>query len=85
MKITREMTNELNVVLANMGCSFKFKFDDKKNPHIEIEPMNSLFIHSSIINLTDAGIEFLKDFFKQRGVDLACNNNASIFWSMDYL
>ncbi len=83
MKITREMTNELNIVLANMGCSFKFHFrEEPLNNMIEVEPMNSQFIDSSIINLTKDFYKFLEDFFKSKGIEELCyNNTGSTIWS----
>lgn len=85
MKITQEMTNELNAVLANMGCSFKFNFrEESLNNKIEVVPMNSQFIDSSIINLTKDFYKFLEDFFKSKGIERLCyNNTGTTIWSKD--
>lgn len=82
MRITEEMTDELNAILASMGCSFKFNFrEDALNNKIEIVPMNSQFIDSAIINLTKECYSFLEHFFERKGIELDCNNTGSTLWS----
>ena len=42
-----------------------------------------MFIHSSIINLTEGFYKVLEDFFSERDIELSYNNDGSIFWSKD--
>lgn len=83
MRITEGMTDELNAILANMGCSFKFAFrDEALNSKIDVAPMNSQFIDSCIINLTKECYDFIENFFKGKGIEkLSCNNTGSTLWS----
>ena len=83
MKITREMADELNAILANMGCAFRFDFrEDMFNNEIEVIPMNNQFIDSSIINLTKECYSFIENFFKSKGIEELCyNNTGSVIWS----
>lgn len=83
MRITEQMTDELNTILASMGCSFKFNFSEGVlNNQIEVVPMNSQFIDSSIINLTKECYGFIEHFFKGKGIEeLSYNNTGSIIWS----
>lgn len=83
MRITEEMTDELNALLASMGCSFKFNFrEEPLNNMIDVVPMNSQFIDSSIINLTKECYRFIEHFFNGKGIEeLSCNNTGSTIWS----
>ncbi|MCI9136435.1 MAG: hypothetical protein HFH48_02560 [Lachnospiraceae bacterium] len=83
MRITEEMTDELNALLASMGCSFKFAFrEEMLNNKIDVVPMNSQFIDSCIINLTKECYSFIEHFFKGKGIEeLSCNNTGSTIWS----
>lgn len=81
-KITEDMVTEFNGILDSMNCSFKIGFDDRtENPQCQIVPANSLFIDSSIINLTSDFYSMLENFFTKRGVEISYNNTRSIFWS----
>lgn len=84
MRITKEMTKELNAILANMGCIFNFEYRDGTlgNSEIEIRPVNGKFIQRSIINPTKEFYEFLENYFKSKGIEeLSYNNTGSIIWS----
>lgn len=83
MKITEEMTDELNALLASMGCSFKFAFrEGASNNMIDVVPMNSQFIDSAIINLAKECYSFIEHFFKGKGIEeLSYNNTGSTIWS----
>lgn len=71
MRITEEMTDELNALLVSMGCSFKFAFrEEMLNNKIDVVPMNSQFIDSCIINLTKECYGFIEHFFKGKGIEL---------------
>lgn len=70
MKITQEMVNEFNQTLENLNCSFRLKFGKtycSANTNCKIVLANNMFIHSSIINLTDEFYEILETFFKKKG------------------
>lgn len=82
MKITKDMVRELNELLAEVGCIFKFEFCDREiNPVIEVVPKSSAYLDSYVINLTSEFYEVLKEFFAQKGITLACNNTGSTWWS----
>ncbi len=81
MKISENMMTDFNQTLENLNCCFRLKFIKEVNPICEIVPANDMFIHSSIINLTDEFYQILNDFFKKRGIELTYNNTGSIFWS----
>lgn len=83
MRITEEMTDELNGILASMGCSFKFAFrEGTLKSQIDVVPMNNQFIDSSIINLTKECYSFIEHFFKGKGIEeLSYNNTGSTIWS----
>ena len=87
MKITEDMVAAFNRTLENLNCSFKLKFDDKTigfgNTTCQVVPSNDMFIHSSIINLTDEFYKVLEEYFRKRGIELSYNNDGSIFWSKD--
>lgn len=84
-KITKEMVDDLNAVLKNMHCAFKFKFNEPDAlstiPTIEVIPANSIFIESSIINLASSGHAFIRGFFNKRGIELNYNNTGTIMWA----
>ena len=84
-KITKEMINDLNAVLKDMHCAFKFKFNESDAlstiPTIEVVPANSIFIDSSIINLNSSGHAFIRGFFNKRGIELMYNNTGTIMWA----
>lgn len=84
-KITEEMVNDLNLILKDMHCAFKFKFKKPDAltsiPSIEIIPANSTFIDSSLINLTSSGHSFIKGYFNKRGIELSYNNTRTIMWA----
>jgi len=82
MKITKEMTDELNLIFANLGCMFKFDFD-KTMSSIEVVPANSMFIKSCIINLTDDCYKMIEAFFKTNNITLTYNNTKDIMWGIN--
>lgn len=84
MKITEEMVMELNSELIFKGCPFRYKYDPTGytgNPHMEITLPNMNCVSSFIINPTSEFFDWLKLWFKVKGIELGCNNNASILWS----
>lgn len=81
MKITREMTMELNNELAVMGCPFRYKYVEQDNPQIEITLPSMNYVDSFIVNPTVAFFDWLIAWFKVSGVELSRNNDGSIFWS----
>lgn len=84
MKITKEMTFELNAELSAMGYPFRYKYrEDTFNPAIEITLPNMNGVDSYIINATGDFLEWLEFWFKSKGIELSCNNNGSILWSKE--
>lgn len=86
MKITKEMTVELNNELAIMGCPFRYEYDSNGytgNPHINIVLPSMNYVSSFIINPTDEFFNWLKTWFRSKGITLSCNNDGSIMWSKD--
>lgn len=84
MKITKEMVIELNNELANMGCSFRYKYDEagcSGNPQIEITLPSMNYVRYASIHPTDAFFLWLTLWFKLKDIDLSCNNDRSILWS----
>lgn len=85
MKITEEMVMELNNELSVKGCPFRYVFDDKDhhadNPAMEIVLPNMNCVSSFIINPTREFFDWLKLWFKVKGIELICNNDGSILWS----
>ena len=82
--IEKKDVQELNDNLKNMGCSFKFKLCESIIPGkntIEVIPSSSIFISSSIINLTDDFYKYLEDFFYMKGIILNTNNTGTVFWA----
>ncbi len=53
------------------------------NGQCKVVPSNDMFIHSSIINLTEEFYKVLEYFFSKRDIELSYNNDGSIFWSKD--
>lgn len=82
MKITKQMTDELNIILLNLGCSFKFKFDEQCHS-IKVIPSNSIFIKNSIINLTNDCYDLINAFFKTKNIELNYNNTKDIMWAKE--
>ena len=68
MKITEDMVTVFNQTLENLNCSFRLKFENGMcgNGQCVVVPSNNMFIHSSIINLTEEFYEVLEDFFSKR-------------------
>lgn len=85
MRITEEMTDELNEILKSMGCSFKFAYrEDNLNSQIDVAPMNGQFIDSAIINLTNECHSFIEHFFQGKGIEkLGYNSTRTTIWSRD--
>ena len=85
MKITKEITMELNNELAIKGCPFRYKFiyDEFSfgNPQIEIVLPSMSCVDSFIINPTKEFFNWLETWFKVKGIELNCNNSGSILWS----
>ena len=82
MGITREMVDELNRELGNMGCAFRYEFfNDVHNPTIKITLLNTKHIDSFIVNITDEFYEWLSFWFGAKGIQLSCNNTRDIMWS----
>lgn len=85
MKITMEMVHELNRILANDGCAFRYKMigGTAGNPNIQIVPCNMKYLNSYILNINTEFRQFITDFFHSKGIKLAFNNDCSIMWSVD--
>lgn len=84
MKITREMVVELNTELAIMGCSFRYRYDEagySGNPHIEIALPSMNFINYVSIHPKNEFFDWLKMWFRMKGIELSSNNDRSILWS----
>lgn len=85
MKITEEMVMELNTVLANKGCIFRYEYYEPEynlnNPHIRLTLNNMKFVDSFIINPTKEFFEWLYSWFETKGIELSCNNDGSVMWS----
>ena len=85
MKITREITMELNNELAIMGCPFRYKFDDKNctgnNPQIELTLPSMSYVSSFMVHPTMEFFVWLVTWFKVRGIEISSNNDSSILWS----
>jgi hypothetical protein len=86
MKITKEMTMELNNELAVKGCPFRYKYEEvaySNNPHIEIILPSMHGVSSFIINPTKGFFTWIKHWFGMRGIEISFNNTGSIMWSAD--
>ena len=93
MKMTMEMVDELNEILAKDGCIFKMKFVDRHetesdhkllNPEMKIVPANDKYIWNVSglrISANPEFYEFLKSFFQDKGIELECNDTGSRIWS----
>lgn len=85
MQITKEMVIELNTELAIKGCPFRYKYVFNKlsmgNPEIEITLPSMNYVSSFIVNPTNEFYDWLKMWFKSKGIELSCNNDGSILWS----
>ncbi len=82
MNITSSMVNEFNNKLSSVGCSFKLYIDERTDlSQCEIVPSNTMYIESSIINLTREFYSYLEEFFLIKGIQLNYNASKSVFWS----
>lgn len=85
MKITVEMVNELNKELATKNCPFRYEFYIPEynpiNPHMKIVLPSMNCVDSFTINPSKIFFDWLRLWFKAKGVELSCNNDASILWS----
>lgn len=84
-KITKDMVAVLNLELKEKGCCFGYTYDEEGfsgNPHIEIAPASTDFLSSYILNLSEEGFNFVRNFFKERDIELGTNNDRSIMWSL---
>lgn len=85
MKITKEMVMQLNNELSIKGCPFRYKFVINEisgmNPQIEITLPSMSCVDSFIINPTKEFFDWLKTWFKIKGIELNCNNTGSVLWS----
>lgn len=93
MRITMEMVNELNKILAKDGCIFKMKFVDRHetepdhkllNPEMKIVPANNKYIWNISglrISANPEFYEFLESFFQDKGIELEYNDTGSRIWS----
>lgn len=82
MDITKDMVTVLNMQLQNEGCSFKYEFiDTDELPKCKLVPSHNKYIHNFNINVTAEFYNVLRDFFRQRNIEIVFNNDGSIFWS----
>lgn len=79
--ITKEMVMKLNKELEIKGCSFRYKYRNTLTPTMKITLPNMNCVDSFIINVTRDFLEWLNLWFKAKyGIELICNNDASILW-----
>lgn len=82
-QITIEMIEELNRVLKQMGCSFKYKMIP--GGCMERTMATDVFIHpeyNANIIVTDTFYDFLNEFFNSKyNIELSYNNTGSICWA----
>ena len=91
-KINREMIDNLNRALKSFGVGFYYEFQsDSVAPKAVIEVRDTVdedvpnWVHSSIVNVTDEYIDWLRNFFKNSyDIELCINNTNSIIWSNDF-
>lgn len=86
MKITEEMVIELNNELKDMGCPFRYNYDENGysgNPHINITLPSMTYVDSFIINPSREYFNWLKLWFKLKGIEISGNNDGSIMWSLN--
>lgn len=74
INITKEMTDELNQLLNEMGCIFEFEFDrystDKSIGVIRPKFINRKFLSPAMFCYTDSDCyRFVYDFLKSKGID----------------
>lgn len=85
MKITEDMVIELNNELKDMGCSFRYNYNEQGfsgNSQINITLPSMNYVDSFIINPSREFFNWLKLWFKLKGIEIACNNDGSIIWSL---
>ena len=82
-EITKEMTEELNLLLLKMGCCFNFKYISQGplSACIEIQLINKKFLNSWILNPSDDFYNFITTFFNNYDIEIKYNNTGTIFWS----
>ena len=86
-KLTKELIEQLNVVLKDFGVGFEYKFTDEPiAPKARIEVIdNKGFVESSIINCTEPYFNWLEKWFKENyDIEITYNNTRTIIWSDDY-
>lgn len=82
MDITRDMVTVLNMQLQSEGCSFKYELiDTDELPKCKLVPSNSKYINSFIVNITTEFQNVLREFFRQRNIEIVFNIDGSAFWS----
>jgi hypothetical protein len=82
-EITKEMTEELNLLLLKMGCCFNFTYvaQGPLSACIEIQPINDKFLNSWILNPSNDFYDFIETFFNSHDIKINSNNTGTIFWS----
>ena len=91
-KINREMIDNLNHALKTFGVGFYYEFQpDSVAPKAVMKVRDTVdedvpkWVHSSIVNVTDEYINWLRNFFKNSyDIELCFNNTNSIIWSKDF-
>lgn len=87
--ITRDMTDELNQMLEEQGCIFKFRFEiyTKDTPIGVIYPefINNKFLHLiSKCEINKDGEYFIYEFFKTKGIDWVVHTRAGGLMAKQY-
>ena len=80
--ITSAILDELNRELSEQNCVVRFRFrgDEDFFKTIERVLVNEKYIDNYIINLSREFLTWLEKWFKNKGIKLCCNADASIFW-----
>lgn len=87
-EITKEIVYDLNSMLRNKGCMFRFEFIGTELGYVlnsmKIKPLNDILIESSIINTTKEFKSWMKSWFLENyGLTIMSNNDGSIWWALE--
>lgn len=80
MYITEDMLIEINNNLRAKKCIFKIISD--KDDTFKIVPLSNIYIDSIFISLSPSFYEYLREYFKNKGIAIDFNNDRSVFWSI---
>ena len=83
MKLTKKIVDALNLSLEQKGCIFRFEFKESVLPDMIVVPVNTQFLHSWILNLSDEAIKYVETFLEAYQItNLQWNNTRSVAWSL---